>query len=202
MTVIILQQQACWPGPLQQLSRGIGGHRRGRLGRTAQSRPTESHFDDWLWGFTDHNHHHKVDQNHHNHNHNLRKCRLKEQQKTDPQKVNYCITGSLGARWTQTSCFWSLILLGATPGWARLRQTNYQDTNTYMYPTTWCIWSGTWQSSHLIVLVIDRLSAVHLDGGNTRVGNVLSLLPHKPGHRDVGDCAKMSQKTAPSLFRS
>ena len=44
---------------------------------------------------------------------------------------------------------------------------------------TWC--TVTWRRSHLIVLVIDWFSPVHLDRSNTRVGDVVPLLSHKPG---------------------
>ena len=58
------------------------------------------------------------------------------------------------------------------------------------------------KSSHLIVLVIDRLSAVHFNGSNTRVGNVVALLTHKPDQNLVGDGCKNISKDgslAPSL---
>ena len=41
MMMMTPPQRACWPGPLQQLSRDIGERRTTRLGRRERSRPTE-----------------------------------------------------------------------------------------------------------------------------------------------------------------
>ena len=52
-------QRACWPGPLQQLSRDIGERRTTRLGRRERSRPTERSL---LCSFTIHTKWRKMNQ--------------------------------------------------------------------------------------------------------------------------------------------